>query len=798
MAFVDYYEVLEVSPNASLEVIEAAYKRLAQKYHPDRNVGDSDAARRMTEINHARDVLTDPTLRHQHDEDRLKESRASHKEGNRHQSKVPRDEPHERAQPQSIICECGRRANLFCRRCNKAICNESRCPLLSEPAERFFGSGTWKQSVARACAWLGPTAEDVVRLTAAAHGIRSLDAFICFECASGFCRGVDAALKPLYREAIAEGRSCRRCGIQRIGLFQLNEAIGRCDICGAAICDGHGKRCQSCFRLACTEHADATVDGHVCSKCYAARQRSRFLDTVFAVILGVPIGLVVGMIVAVVAWIAVAILTWSRSTAGIVSLLTWFGVSTSVPVASAIHASRELTANENRDKWDLAIDFSFGAISWAALTGGLVSLCMGWTGWWGSIVLLCMTLVAFAIAKHDGAVAALVGRREMFVIGIVATSTTILLVLGSLVVNVGQNRSDHGSSNLAMQTAPDRSDPKPNAPVSQSERIVKREQPSRPPNVARSPAPAERIDSSELKSKDKDWVRDVLLTYDTDAPDGRSHRWNRAPKVWIGSANIAQKKAVESALRELNGALSTTALRLELSESVEMSHIQVEFATSNRFPNVGKSYGFNGIKPMQCCFQNVCIKSGELTRSLCLVSIDDTTDQKLKFLTLRALAGSLGLWGNSAEFEDSIFYLSRANQSSLLTVLSPRDRKLIQFLYKELMPGDGLSQIEARLLGNPGQGLRNREPGERTQRQSTGVLVLRTTYPIRKGAHVRIEVDGKQVAIWEVGSKQVKMDLPAGTRHVTVRSTYRRKDRLIKYHVVDIKPSVTTTVDVEP
>jgi len=59
--FIDYYELLEVSPRASREVIELAYKAIAKKYHPDLN----DSSKRefynikMTLINEARSVLTD-------------------------------------------------------------------------------------------------------------------------------------------------------------------------------------------------------------------------------------------------------------------------------------------------------------------------------------------------------------------------------------------------------------------------------------------------------------------------------------------------------------------------------------------------------------------------------------------------------------------------------------------------------------------------------------------------------------------------------------------------------------------
>lgn len=64
---VDLYEVLQVSPKAEAEVIEAAYKRLALKYHPDRNPDDAQATARMTELNAAYAILHDPQQRINYD-----------------------------------------------------------------------------------------------------------------------------------------------------------------------------------------------------------------------------------------------------------------------------------------------------------------------------------------------------------------------------------------------------------------------------------------------------------------------------------------------------------------------------------------------------------------------------------------------------------------------------------------------------------------------------------------------------------------------------------------------------------
>jgi curved DNA-binding protein CbpA len=61
------YDELEVSPNASAEVIQAAYRSLAKRYHPDRNPGDASAADRMRRVNDANAVLSDPEKRARYD-----------------------------------------------------------------------------------------------------------------------------------------------------------------------------------------------------------------------------------------------------------------------------------------------------------------------------------------------------------------------------------------------------------------------------------------------------------------------------------------------------------------------------------------------------------------------------------------------------------------------------------------------------------------------------------------------------------------------------------------------------------
>jgi curved DNA-binding protein CbpA len=62
----DPYKILQVDPEAEDEVIQAAYRRLAQKYHPDRATG-SEAVERMVAINAAWEVIGEPRHRAAYD-----------------------------------------------------------------------------------------------------------------------------------------------------------------------------------------------------------------------------------------------------------------------------------------------------------------------------------------------------------------------------------------------------------------------------------------------------------------------------------------------------------------------------------------------------------------------------------------------------------------------------------------------------------------------------------------------------------------------------------------------------------
>ena len=68
MEYKDYYKTLGVEKDASSEEIKKAYRKLALKYHPDRNPGNKAAEEKFKEITEANEVLSDPDKRKKYDQ----------------------------------------------------------------------------------------------------------------------------------------------------------------------------------------------------------------------------------------------------------------------------------------------------------------------------------------------------------------------------------------------------------------------------------------------------------------------------------------------------------------------------------------------------------------------------------------------------------------------------------------------------------------------------------------------------------------------------------------------------------
>jgi curved DNA-binding protein CbpA/uncharacterized protein YraI len=104
MSELDYYDVLQVSSNADMEVIQAAYRTLARKFHPDAN-GPEASNDKMKLVNEAYRVLSDPRLRSEYDDRRRGKtgtrSRASRRSEAQDRAKTKETDQAERTEAES-------------------------------------------------------------------------------------------------------------------------------------------------------------------------------------------------------------------------------------------------------------------------------------------------------------------------------------------------------------------------------------------------------------------------------------------------------------------------------------------------------------------------------------------------------------------------------------------------------------------------------------------------------------------------------------------------------------------------
>lgn len=99
----DYYEILEVHPKASMDIIKKAYTTLAKKYHPDTTTFDKSFAQsKMIQINEAYSVLSDSEKRSDYDRSYFSSSNTRNEKSQKQKNKKHNEGPHTESYDDSI------------------------------------------------------------------------------------------------------------------------------------------------------------------------------------------------------------------------------------------------------------------------------------------------------------------------------------------------------------------------------------------------------------------------------------------------------------------------------------------------------------------------------------------------------------------------------------------------------------------------------------------------------------------------------------------------------------------------
>jgi len=125
------------------------------------------------------------------------------------------------------------------------------------------------------------------------------------------------------------------------------------------------------------------------------------LRIVGGAIIGGIVGLIGGIILGVAAYVLIGILTWSSDTGVAVGWLVGALICVMGPVAGAVEGSYHrptygqfcTDSGKMLNEYGTAplqLLFASSTIALALLIGWIISLCMGWIGWWGSVVLLLL------------------------------------------------------------------------------------------------------------------------------------------------------------------------------------------------------------------------------------------------------------------------------------------------------------------------------------------------------------------------------------------------------------------------
>lgn len=209
------------------------------------------------------------------------------------------------------------------------------------------------------------------------------------------------------------------------------------------------------------------------------------------------------------------------------------------------------------------------------------------------------------------------------------------------------------------------------------------------------------VPSSDERAKERLWVTQIALRSEF-AEVGKSRvgvvaRWTAPIRLSVMQGDSAVRADLLALIPKLNETLEPAGAPIRVVEDGDGSAtLKVYYARSDALPGIARANGFEYVAGNDGYFHTFWNDAFHIQRAFVLLATDKLRGRSLRHFTCEEVTQSLGLANDSSLFADSIFYGNGSEQDTmekLPTELSPRDKKLLSFLYSHLQPGDDATKL---------------------------------------------------------------------------------------------------------
>jgi hypothetical protein len=193
------------------------------------------------------------------------------------------------------------------------------------------------------------------------------------------------------------------------------------------------------------------------------------------------------------------------------------------------------------------------------------------------------------------------------------------------------------------------------------------------------------------------WAETVLLGMEYDEKVETCRRWVTSPKLAVVEGTDSERKLVGELVAHLNETLSKTPIKkIEIVKTGDVNtNLRVFFVPKEKFAELSESYGIkSGSDKDDGWFWISWNAKHEIEKGYVFLASDRLYGSRMRHTALEEITQSLGLANDSPAFRSSVFYESGGDYGSA-EKLSPIDKRLIQFFYTHVRPGDRRSQLHA-------------------------------------------------------------------------------------------------------